>query len=140
MKKLARYCKGQPNVQKIKFDIDGIGTRHRRFGLGRMCKHEKEHERRVHRGRGHLCEGLVVALSSGEAEHYAAVKGASDTSVSRQVALTWVFGSTGRCRSECQPTAARVKEFVRGQGLARSGTSMLRFSGFRTWFEKSVSR
>ena len=43
-----------------------------------MCKHEKENERRVHHGRGHLCEGLVVALSSGEAEHYAAVKGASE--------------------------------------------------------------
>ena len=84
----------------------------------------------------------VVALSSGEAEYYVAGERSqrARVSVSWQVALTWVFGSTGRCRSECPPTAADVKEFVRGQGLARSGTSMLRFSGFRTWFEKSVSR
>ena len=149
MKKLARYFKGQPRVvQKIKFDVVGIGlevnvivdsdwagcasTRKSAIGgcimVGDICV------------KAWSTTQKVVALRSGEAEYYAAVKGASEGSVSWQVALTWVFGWTGRCRSECPPTAARAKEFVRGQGLAGSDTSMLRFSCFSIWFEKSASR
>ena len=81
----------------------------------------------------------VVVLSSGEVE-YSAVKGASEGLGFLASCVDLGIWVDGRCPSECPPTAARVKEFVRGQGLARSGTSMLRFSGFRTWFEKSVSR
>ena len=87
MKKLARCFEGQPKVvQKIKFDIDAIGpevnvnvdsdwagcasTRKSTIGpcimVGDICV------------KAWSTTQKVVALSSGEAEYYAAVKGASE--------------------------------------------------------------
>ena len=87
LKKLARYLKGRPRVvQKIKLDVDGIGdevkiivdsdwagcmqTRRSTNGgciiFGDICLKAWSTTQRV------------VALSSGEAEYYAAVKGASE--------------------------------------------------------------
>ena len=87
MKKLARYFKGQPRVvQKIKFDVVGIGlevnvivdsdwagcasTRKSAIGgcimVGDICV------------KAWSTTQKVVALRSGEAEYYAAVKGASE--------------------------------------------------------------
>ena len=62
MKKLSRHFKGQPRVvQKIKFDVDGIGAEVNVIvdsDWAGCASTRKEHERRVHHGRGHLCEGL----------------------------------------------------------------------------------
>ena len=87
LKKLARYLRGQPRVvQKIKLDVDGVGnevkivvdsdwagcsqTRESTNGgcimVGDVCLKAWSTTRRV------------VALSSGEAEYYAAIKGASE--------------------------------------------------------------
>ena len=87
LKKLARYLRGQPRVvQKIKLDVDGVGnevkivvdsgwagcsqTRKSTNGgcimVGDVCLKAWSTTQRV------------VALSSGEAEYYAAIKGASE--------------------------------------------------------------
>ena len=87
LKKLARYLRGQPRVvQKIKLDVEGVGnevkivvdsdwagcsqTRKSTNGgcimVGDVCLKAWSTTQRV------------VALSSGEAEYYAAIKGASE--------------------------------------------------------------
>ena len=86
LKKLARYLRGQSSVQKIKLDVEGVGdevkivvdsdwagcsqTRKSTNGgcimFGDVCLKAWSTTQRV------------VALSSGEAEYYAAIKGASE--------------------------------------------------------------
>ena len=87
LKKLARYLKGQPRVvQKIKLDVDGIGDEVKMIvdsdWAGCM-----QTWRSTNGGCiivGDICLKVwsttqrVVALSSGEADFYAAVKGASE--------------------------------------------------------------
>ena len=134
MKKLARHFKGQPRVVR--------GKRHRRFELGRMCKHDRA------RMAGASWSGTsgvkawsttqkVVALSSGEAE-YSAVKGASEGLgflagcadlgiwVDGKVSLR-VSTDSSACKGICPEDRARQDQTHRC------------YSGFRTWFEKSVS-
>ena len=110
LKKLARYLRGQPRVvQKIKLDVEGVGnevkivvdsdwagcsqTRKSTNGgcimVGDVCLKAWSTTQRV------------VALSSGEAEYYAAIKEQVRALVSWQAALTWEFGPTARYHSEC---------------------------------------
>ena len=87
MKKLARYLKGQPRVvQKIKFDVDGLGDEVKVIVDSDWAGCAST--RRSTNGGcimvGDLCVKAwsttqkVVAFISGEAEYYAAVKGASE--------------------------------------------------------------
>ena len=82
----------------------------------------------------------VVALSTGEAEYYAALRGASE-------GLGFLAGCDdqgiwvdGKVSLKVSTDSSACKGICQWTGLARSGTSMLRFFGFRTWFERGVSR
>ena len=87
LKKLARYLRGQPRVvQKIKLDVDGVGNKVKIVidsdwaGCSQTRKSTNGGSIMV----GDVClkawstTQRVVALSSGEAEYYAAIKGASE--------------------------------------------------------------
>ena len=87
MKKLARHHKGQPRVvQKIKFDVDGLGDEVKVIvdSDWAACAATRRSTNGGCIMVGDLCVKAwsttqkVVALSSGEAEYYAAVKGASE--------------------------------------------------------------
>ena len=140
---LARYLRGQPwFVQKIKLDVDGIGDEVKIIvdsdWAGRV------QTRRSTNGAcimvGDIClkawstTQRVVALSSGEAETYAAVKGASE-GLGFLGALTWEFGPTVWYRSEW----SACKGFAREEALGRFDTLILLCCGFRTGCEKAES-
>ena len=144
LKKLARYLRGQPRVvQKIKLDVEGVGnevkivvdsdwagcsqTRKSTNGgcimVGDVCLKAWSTTQRV------------VALSSGEAEYYAAIKGASeglgflagcaDLGIWTNGAVSLrVLTDSSACKGICQ----------------RTDTSMLQCCGFRTWCEKAQFR
>ena len=124
MKKLARYFKGQPRVvQKIKFDVDGIGTEVYVIVDSDWagCASTRKSTNGGCIMVGDICVKAwsttqkVVALSSGEAEYYAAVKGASEGLgflASCADLVIWVDGKvslrvstdSSACKGICQRT------------------------------------
>ena len=87
LNKLARYLRGQPRVvQKIKLDVDGVGNKVKNVidSDWAGCSQTRKSTNGGCIMVGDVCLKAwsttqnVVALSSGEAEYYAAIMGASE--------------------------------------------------------------
>ena len=149
LKKLARYLRGQPRVvQKIKLDVDGIGdevkiivdsdwagcvqTRRSTNGgcimVGDICLKAWSTTQRV------------VALSSGEAEYYAAVKGASKGLGFLTGCADLGIWADGVVSLRVLTDSSACKGFAREQAFGRFDTLMLLCWFFRTWCEKVKSQ
>ena len=95
-------------MQKIKLDLEGVGNEVK-IVVDSDCAGCSKTRKSTHGGcimvgddclKASSTTQRVMALSSGEAENYAAIKGASEALVSWQVALTWAFGPMARYHSE----------------------------------------
>ena len=116
LKKLARYLRGQPRVvQNIKLDVDGFGNEVKIVvdSDWARCSQTRKSTNGGCIMVGDVCfkawstTQRVVALSSGEAEYYAAIKGAgcADLGIWTNGAVSLrVLTDSSACKGICQRT------------------------------------